>query len=219
MAEAEKNKTPSFQDLVGSDDKDNKSTPAKKTTPAKSTSAKTSDDKTSVESKEENKDDKENTPGVSTSPEVKESDVQDSLNANDDRVDPDEEDKSDTAPGHGIISEEDHKDDDNEEEPAPMDLGVLSRINKMSPSGMTHLNTYSGGSETVIHDKKDVIVKPLAEAENKAQRVIQDETGKSRLLHPDIVEPAIPSEQATVQGTYKTHVYATPVDPENDPNR
>jgi hypothetical protein len=214
MADTPAKKVPSLQELVGNKDesKDSKSTPSK-STPAKASPSRVSN-KESDTKKEEVKENDENTEGVESSPTVKEEDIDASLNAKDDRVDPEDEDKSDTAPGHGIISEKIHEDDDNEEEPASLDVGVRSRINKMSPPGMTHLTTHSGGSETIEHDRLDVVVKPLAEAENKAHRVIIDETGKSRLLHPEVTEPNVPSEQATVMTTSKTHVYATPVDPE-----
>lgn len=205
MTEKENN-IPSLSDLTNKSSTDK--TPAKKTASAKATpaSAKTSSVK------------EDSAEGTTTPTTATEDDVRDSLNAKDERVTPEDEDKTDSAPGDGIISVKEHEEDNDDSEEAPLELGVLSRVHKMSPPGMSHLNTYSGGSETVIHDKQDVVIKPLAEAENKSQRVIEDETGKSRLLHPDVVRPSIPSEQGTVMGTYQEHVYATPYDPDADPN-
>lgn len=204
----EKPKTPSLSELT------NKSTPAKSTL-AKATPAKSAPTKASSE-----KIDEEHANVVPDS--VKVEDVESSLKEKPDLLPPDEEDESDRAPGHGIISEKDHEDEREtlKRDEAVVDtVGVMSRVHKMSPPGMTVLNSYSGGGETVIHDRLDVVVKPLSEAENRAHRVIEDETGKSRLLHPEVTRPTIPSEQATVQGTYQEHVYALPYDPDNDPNR
>ncbi|HEY0770700.1 MAG TPA: hypothetical protein VGD31_10240 [Sphingobacteriaceae bacterium] len=193
-----KKAAPSLRDLT------NKSTPAK-STPAKATSEKVDEEHANI------------VPEA-----VTEKEVASSLKEKPDLLPPDKEDESDRAPGHGIISEKDHEEDRDVTHSGDVKVdtvGVLSRVNKMSPPGMTVLNTYSGGSETIIHDKQDVVIKPLSEAENRSHRVIEDETGKSRLLHPEVTRPTIPSEQATVQGTYQEHVYATPYDPNNDPNR
>lgn len=132
---------------------------------------------------------------------------------------PDEEDNSDQAPGDGIIKEEDVDDSEDVRDRRDIaldDVGVLSRVHKMSPRGMTVLNSYSGGEDRINHGKVNVEVKPLTDVQVHREREIQDETGKSRLLHPDVTKPAIPSDQATVQGTYVEHVYATPYDPEVD---
>ncbi len=151
-------------------------------------------------------------------------DVQESIKSGNNKgPSPEEEDDSLDAPGDGIISE-DYSDDDDDNvthrrEVALSNEGVLGRVHKMNPTGMTVLNTYSGGNDRVDHDELDVVVKPLSDIVTKRERKIVDETGKSRLLHPDITQPNVPSEQAIV---YKTevseHVYATPYDPENDPN-
>jgi hypothetical protein len=149
-------------------------------------------------------------------------DVESSLSSSDHKgPDPDEEDETDEAPGDGIISEEDHEDTDEVQHRRDVALtkeGVLSRVHKMSPAGMTILNTYSGGSEKIDHGVQDVVIKSLPEGDVKRTREISDETGKSRLLHPDITKPYVPSEQAMVTETVTRHEYATPYDPENDPN-
>lgn len=135
---------------------------------------------------------------------------------------PEEEDNSDQAPGDGIIKEEDAEDDDevlDRREAALRDSAVLSRVHKMNSPGMTVLNTYSGGNEVIDHGEVNVTVKPLTDVVVKRERTIVDETGKSRLLHPDITTPYVPSEQAMIQQVVTQHVYATPYDPDADPNR
>lgn len=149
-------------------------------------------------------------------------DVESSLSSSDhEGPDPEDEDETDEAPGDGIISEEDHEENDEVQHRRDVALnkeGVLSRVHKMSPPGMTILNTYSGGSEKIDHGIQDVTVKPLPEGDVKRTREISDETGKSRLLHPDVTKPYVPSEQAMVTETVTRHEYAIPYDPDNDPN-
>ncbi len=151
-------------------------------------------------------------------------DVQESIKSgNHEGPSPDEEDESGDAPGDGIIREEYSDDDDDDvthrRDAALSNEGVMSRVHKMNSPGMSILNTYSGGNDRVKHDQLDVVIKPLSDLVTKRERKIVDETGKSRLLHPDITEPAVPSEQAMVSRTVSDeHVYATPYDPENDPN-
>lgn len=222
MAETPAKKTParqSLSDLVGNKEEDKTTS-----TPAKAAPVKSAPTASKEETQTTNDDDSKDPAKNPTVEPVSMEEVKSSLSDKGSKgPSPEEEDESEDAPGDGIIKEEDADDDDDDvldrRTDALQDVGVLSRVHKLSPPGMTRLNTYSGGSQIVDHGTTEVVVKPLADTVVKRERKIVDETGKSRLLHPDIVEPAVPSEQGMVTSTTSVHHYAVPYDPDNDSNR
>lgn len=225
MAETPGNKTPaskstrpSLSDLVGKNEDKEKNKPS--ATSAKSTSVAEKEDTQKANDEKNEKDPAEN---PKTEP-VTMDEVQSALSDGGSKgPSPEDEDETEEAPGDGIIKEKDADNDGDEvldrRNTALQDVGVLSRVHKLSPPGSVHLNTYSGGSQIVDHGTTEVIVKPLSDTVIKRERTIVDETGKSRLLHPEITNPAVPSEQAMVQTTGSVHHYAIPYDPDQDPNR